>query len=147
MWAWISLVRCIHWQLTSSQVAELAQKGVITSKTEASAETVPDFQLEWGCVRWRESRRRLTRHRACLSGIGAICPLQRSGWLCKTSVGITACHAKMQSCWWAAALKLLILCAMCRFWQKNTFASRSSLWFFGGGGFFLAERCRVVCVI
>lgn len=77
MWAWVSLVRCIHWQLMTSQRAELAEKRVSdTSKPEAGLlQKQCLFSILNGNVWGGEGKMRLTKHWACLSGIGAILAL------------------------------------------------------------------------
>ena len=94
------------------------------TRGQASVETMPYFHLEWECVRWRESKRRLTKHQACLSGIGAILALgemwmvvQKEHWYhymsCKNAeLLVSSCLVSPQ--------RLLILCSVqCADFGKN----------------------------
>lgn len=161
MCAWVSLVRCIHWQLMTSQRAELAEKGVSdTSKPEARLlQKQCLFSILNGNVWGGEGKRRLTKHWACLSGIGAILALgemwvvvQKEHWYHYMS--FKNVELLMGNCLvnpWRLLIRCSVQCA--DFGKKHslslTFLSFSLFLFFSFSSSFFSffSLGRVVCVM
>lgn len=94
MWAWVSLTGCIHWQLKTSQVAELVQKDLyFQTRGQASGETAW-FPFWLGKCEVETARGDCQSIRLVLGASVPSWSLERCGWVCKKSTGITTCHAK-----------------------------------------------------